>query len=242
MYDYKFDFSKTTTVVIGGSRGIGRQVVNSFSQAGSNIVIISRTQPEKMQERTVWIPCDISDNNQVEKVFDKLESVDIIDHVIYSAAVNKCVGVQEIDETEWDRVNNINLKSFFRFSKYAIKRMKTQNFGSIVGISSIAGRNKSLVSGVHYTTTKAAMIGFARQLSQEVGKFNIRVNIVCPSQTKTQMLLESMTQQQIENLEKSIPLKRIAVPEEVAAPIMFLCSSASSYITGAVIDINGGQL
>lgn len=240
--EFKFNFSNTTTIVVGGSRGIGYQVACNFSKCDSNVIIISRTKPEELQKNMTWWKCDVSDWQNIQKISFKIQKLNKIDHLVYSAAVNKCVSIQEINEKEWDRVNNINLKSFFLFCKIATKKMKEQKFGTIVGISSIAGRNKSLVSGVHYTATKAAMIGFTRQLSQEVGKFNIRVNLVCPSQTKTKMLLESMTEQQIKALEKNIPLKRIATTEEIANPIMFLCSSASSYITGAIIDINGGQL
>jgi 3-oxoacyl-[acyl-carrier protein] reductase len=135
-----------------------------------------------------------------------------------------------------------NLKSFYYTSKLAVEIMKQKNFGRIVNVSSIAGRNKSIVSGVHYTSSKYGIIGLTKQLSNEVSKHNILVNCVCPSQTMTEMLQESMTTEQIEKLEHSIPVRRIATTKEQALPILFLCSSAASYIAGAAIDVNGGQL
>ena len=112
----------------------------------------------------------------------------------------------------------------------------------IVNVSSIAGRSKSLVSGVHYTSSKAGIIGLTRQLSQELGPKGININCVCPSQTLTPMLERSMTLEELANLESKIPLRRVAEVDEVVKPILFLCSEDASYIHGACIDINGGQL
>ena len=112
----------------------------------------------------------------------------------------------------------------------------------IVNFSSIAGRNRSLVSGLHYTSSKAGIIGFTRQLAYELGPRNINVNCVCPSQTKTKMLLESMSKEEQEKLSENIPLNRLASIEDQVGPVVFLCSELSNYINGAVIDVNGGQL
>ena len=112
----------------------------------------------------------------------------------------------------------------------------------IVNVSSIAGRNKSLVSGVHYTSSKAAIIGLTRQLAHEIGPSGININCVCPSQTETDMLKESMSLKDRELLASQIPLRRLARVEDIVNPIFFLCTNQSNYIHGACIDINGGQL
>ena len=125
--------------------------------------------------------------------------------------------------------------------KSAIQIMKKKNGGRIVNVSSIAGRSKSVVSGVHYTSSKYGVIGLTKQLSNEVSKYNILVNCLCPSQTKTEMLVDSMNKSQLNKLLNSIPINRIAETEEQALPILFLCSDAASYISGATIDVNGGQ-
>ena len=137
---------------------------------------------------------------------------------------------------------NTNLKSFFLICKLAVQKMKEQRFGRIVNVSSIAGRNKSIVSGVHYTSSKYGIIGLTKQLANEVSQYNILVNCVCPSQTMTEMLKDSMTEQQLAILENKIPIRRIATVKEQSLPVLFLCSEGASYITGAAIDINGGQL
>ena len=141
---------------------------------------------------------------------------------------------------EWDEVLDTNLRSFFYIIKKVLEIMP--DGGKIVNVSSIAGRNRSVVSGVHYTSSKAGIIGLTKQVAYEVGKRNINVNAVCPSQTRTDMLLESMTEEEIQELGKSIPLGRIAKVEEVVNSILFLCSDEASYITGTTLDINGGQL
>ena len=112
----------------------------------------------------------------------------------------------------------------------------------IVNVSSIAGRHRSLVSGVHYVSSKAGIIGLTRQLAYELGSRNININVVCPSQTMTDMLKKSMSEKELKNLSEKIPLKRIASVKEQVYPVMFLCSEETSYITGAVLDINGGQI
>ena len=120
--------------------------------------------------------------------------------------------------------------------------MKKQKHGKIVNISSIAGRHRSLVSGVHYVSTKAGIIGLTKQFAYELGPSNVNVNVVCPSQTMSDRLSDSMTSKEIKNLSSNIPLRRIATIDEQVGPILFLCSDLSSYMTGAVIDVNGGQI
>ena len=118
--------------------------------------------------------------------------------------------------------------------------MRMQKSGSIVNVSSIAGRHRSIVSGVHYVSSKSGLIGLTKQLAFENSDYNIRVNVVCPSQTLTEMLKKTMNQKEVRQLSKNIPLKRIANVQEQVWPIMFISSDAASYITGSVIDVNGG--
>lgn len=237
MSDIKFDFKNKIAVVVGGSKGIGLEVVKQFILAGATTFCISRTNPKI--KGCNFIKCDISDENSINESFKNLKDIDFLINV---AGTNLCCPIENITSSEWDRVFNTNLKSFYLISKKVINIMKSNNFGRIVNVSSIAGRNKSIVSGVHYTSSKYGIIGLTKQLSNEVSKYNILVNCTCPSQTMTEMLRESMTKDQIKHLSDKIPVRRIATVEEQAAPILFLCSSAASYIAGAAIDINGGQL
>ena len=240
--DISYNFSDKTAVIIGGSRGIGLEVSKQFLNSGAKVICISRTKPNLICDsspKLEFIKCDLSSPNQIKHAF---ELIDNLDFLINVAGTNLCEPIENIDQAEWNRVIDINLRSFFLASKFAIQKMKQKMFGRIVNVSSIAGRNKSIVSGVHYTASKAGIIGLTKQLSYEVAKNNILVNCVCPSQTYTEMLSESMSDNEIELLASRIPIGRIASTLEQADPILFLCSDASSYITGACLDINGGQL
>ena len=212
-------------VVVGGSKGIGLGVVNEFKEQQAKVYSISRNN------------CDISSIESIDKYFKQFNKIDIL---INNAAINYCKSIEEISIKEWNEVIDVNLTSYFYIIKKCIPLMKKGS--KIVNVSSIAGRNKSLVSGVHYTSTKAGLIGLTRQLAQELGPKGININCICPSQTLTPMLERSMTNKQLNTLENTIPLRRIAQISEIVKPILFLCSDDASYIHGACLDVNGGQL
>ena len=222
----KIDFTNKTTLVVGGSAGIGLKIKEEFQNLGSKVLSISRKEG-----------VDINDTKQVDEF---LLQVDRVDFLINVASINYTKKIQEIDLNEWQEVINTNLNSIFYVTKQCIEKMDSGS--KIVNFSSIAGRNRSLVSGVHYTTSKAGIIGFTRQLAYELGPQNINVNCVCPSQTLTNMLQNSMTSEQQEKLSSEIPLRRLATVEDQVGPVIFLCSELSNYINGAVIDVNGGQI
>ncbi len=237
MNDVTFSYLGRTVLVFGGSKGIGKEVCRQFASAGAVVYNASRTAANLHLVRD--LKCDLSNIEDIKFIFSKFEDIDFVINV---AGTNLCEPIENIEVTEWDRVMDINLKSFFVICKEAVNLMKRQNYGRIVNVSSIAGRNKSIVSGVHYTSSKYGIIGLTKQLANEVSKHNILVNCVCPSQTMTEMLKESMSEEAIAELEAKIPVRRIATTTEQALPILFLCSSGASYISGAAIDINGGQL
>lgn len=236
MNDINFNFLGKTAIVFGGSRGIGKEVCRQLAAAGSVVYNASRTSADLHLVKD--LRCDLTNIEDIQYIFSKLDEVDFVINV---AGTNLCEPIDHIDTDEWDRVMDVNLKSFFVICKEAVSLMKKQNYGRIVNVSSIAGRNKSIVSGVHYTSSKYGIIGLTKQLANEVSKHNILVNCVCPSQTMTEMLEESMSEEAIAELEAKIPIRRIATTTEQAMPILFLCSNAASYITGAAIDVNGGQ-
>ena len=237
MNDISFNFLGKVVVVFGGSRGIGREICQQFVLSGAIVYCVSRTPPDI--EGVKHLRCDIAEEKQLYAVFNNFDKVDFVINV---AGTNLCEPIENIELPEWDRLMDINLRSFFVICKESVRLMKKQNYGRIVNVSSIAGRNKSIVSGVHYTSSKYGVIGLTKQLANEVSQYNILVNCVCPSQTMTEMLSESMTNEEISALESKIPVRRIATTTEQALPVLFLCSNAASYIAGATIDINGGQL
>jgi len=120
--------------------------------------------------------------------------------------------------------------------------MKKNNYGRIVNISSSAGRSVSTLGGAHYTASKAGLLGFTRAVAKEVSSFGITVNAVCPGLIDTQMARDTTTQEELEKFIDSFPIKRLGLPEEIGDLVVFLCSEKASYITGASVDINGGDL
>ena len=238
-----FDFKNNIVLVVGGSRGIGRGVVDAFLKSGSRVFYASR-HPMKNAESNdaVHIPVDLTEESEIKKLFEVVDSYGRLDILVNSAAINFSKKNEDISIEEWNLVIQTNLSASFCLCKEALVRMKHQKRGKIVNISSIAGRHRSLVSGVHYVSSKAGLIGLTKQLAFEAAEYNINVNALCPSQTMTDMLQKSMTQDEIKNLKTNIPLNRLASVEDQVGVILFLCSDAASYITGTYIDVNGGQI
>ena len=221
----KWNFKNKDVLVVGSSRGIGKGIFDEFKSNGAKVLGIDSSI------------CDISCESQIDTYFKAINNIDILINV---AAINHTKKIEDINIEEWDDVLDVNLRSFFYIIKKTLKVMPRGS--KIVNVSSIAGRHRSLVSGVHYVSSKAGIIGLTRQLAYELGSKNINVNVVCPSQTMTDMLKKSMSEKELEHLSKKIPLKRIASVREQVYPVMFLCSEEASYITGAVLDVNGGQI
>lgn len=222
----KIDFTGKSTLIVGGSSGIGEGIKKKFLELGSDVISISKSEG-----------VDITNLVEIDNFYENITNIDFLINV---AAINSTNKIEDISFQEWENVISTNLSSFFYIIK---KSLEFMNEGSrIVNFSSIAGRNRSLVSGLHYTSSKAGIIGLTRQLAYELGPRNINVNCVCPSQTKTKMLLESMTLEDQNNLSEEIPLKRLATVSDQVGPVVFLCSELANYINGAIIDVNGGQL
>tara|TARA_B100002019_G_scaffold230312_1_gene203732 strand:+ start:3958 stop:4644 length:687 start_codon:yes stop_codon:yes gene_type:complete len=228
MSNITWNFSNKKVLIVGDSRGIGGCLRANFVKAGAEVYGINSSN------------CDISSIDSIDSFFIHKFQPDVVDILVNVAGINYTHKIEEVSHSEWDKVLDTNLRSFFYITQQVLYKM--DRGGKIVNVSSIAGRNKSVVSGVHYTASKAGIIGLTKQIAHEVGERNITVNAVCPSQTKTEMLEKSMTEDELQKLGTSIPLGRIATPQEVVNGILFLCSDESSYITGTTLDINGGQL
>ena len=241
MANFAFDFSGKRALVIGGSRGIGHALVNGFLEAGAEVTYASRTEGEGLQHAR-YVHCDLADTDNIMALFELVDADGALHFLINMAATNYFHKVDEIEPEEWDEVLGVNLRAAFLTCREAGKRMIPNSHGRIVNVSSIAGRHRSPVSGAHYSASKAGLIGLTRQIALEYGPCGITVNAVCPSQTMTDMLRASMTNEQVATLREGIPLRRIAEVEEQVAPILFLCSEGASYINGAIIDVNGGQI
>ncbi len=237
---------KKVAIVTGASRGIGRAIALKLAERRCNVVVNYLKNKEKTLDVVKFVKkhgaeglavkADVSKFNEVKEMVEKtIEKFGRIDVLVNNAGViSKKYSIAEIDEEEWDRVLNINLKGTFNCCKAVVPYMIEQRVGKIVNISSIAGRMGGMV-GVHYAASKAGVLGLTYALASELAKYNITVNAVAPNAVDTEMISEELK----ERIAKLTPLKRIAKPEEVAHAVLFLIEN--DYITAEVIDVNGGR-
>ncbi len=237
-----FDFSGLRALVVGGSRGIGRGVVQGLVAAGAEVAYAARAPAEPPVDGAVHVRVELRDAASIAAAFEQVAPDGRLDICVNAAAVNHAHGFEDITAEEWDEVLAIDLRAAFLVASEAGRRMKARGCGRIVNISSIAGRHRSPVSGVHYVSAKAGMIGLTRQMAFELAPFGVTVNAHCPSQTRTRMLESTMSEDQQADLVSAIPVGRLAEIIDQVGPVLFLCSDASRYMTGSVIDVNGGQL
>ena len=244
------NFQNKVIIVTGASKGIGKSIALSLHLKGANVFLISRDRNLKKvfknfsnNKNNSYFIGDVTDERFVKKTFNIIyKKNNKIDALINNAGISGLEKINKITLKKWDHVINNNLKSSFVCSKIISKYYIKQNYGNIVNISSVAGRNYSIVAGVHYTASKAGVIGLTKQLAYELSKYNVRVNCIAPSQTKTETLIKSLKQKKIniKTLSNKLPLGRLAEPNDIANACLFLVSDQSSYINGSVIDVNGG--
>jgi 3-oxoacyl-[acyl-carrier protein] reductase len=186
---------------------------------------------------------DVSKANQVNiAVSSASKELGVIDILVNNAGILRRTGFINISQREWQLVNRINLDGAFNCCKAVIESMIEKRRGKIINISSSAGRSTSTFGGAHYTTSKAALLGLTRHLAREVAKYRINVNAVCPGSIDTPMVRNAASQRDIDDAIRKIPMNRLGTTQDVANLVLFLASDASSYITGASIDINAGEL
>lgn len=240
-------------IVTGGSRGIGRAVVDLFSSFGTNVVVnylqdehaatATVTMAREQGAEAVAIQADVAQLPEAERlVHETLERFGRIDFLVCNAGIWEGGPVESIAEDLWDRTFEINLKGTWSVCRAAVPVMKQQRSGRIVIVSSTAGqRGEANVS--NYAASKGGQIAFMKSLSTELGSFGINVNCVAPGWVDTDMTTETLRDEtRIETILKEIPKGRVATPEDIAGPVVFLCSSWAEHITGDVLSVNGGSV
>lgn len=243
-----------SAVITGGASGIGRHTALLFGQAGAsvNIADLDVDGAKQVSEqintsggKAIFTECDASKAQQCKQVVERsVSTFGGLDVLFNNVGIIRRASVLDTTEDEWDKVMAVNVKSVFLMSKFAIPHMLNAGKGSIVNTSSGWGLSGGK-DAVSYCASKAAVMNMTRAMALDHGPQNIRINCICPGDTDTPMLREEA--RQLGESEESFlsgaadrPLGRIGTPQEIAQAVLFLCSDAASFITGAVLAVDGG--
>ncbi|MBU1233719.1 MAG: SDR family oxidoreductase [Proteobacteria bacterium] len=243
------DFTGQKVVISGASRGIGKGISLAFLQQGATVIGVyggNREAAEKFQEECIGFgdrlqlhQCDVSKVSQVETFFNRVEEeFDTIDILVNNAGIRRDKLLALMDIESWQQVIDINLTGTFTMSQKAVLLMLKQKYGRIINITSPVA-SMGFGGQTNYGASKAGQIGLTRSLCKETARKKITVNCVSPGFIDTD-LLDDLSEEQIKDYKKMVPMRRFGKIEEVAAAVLFLASKNASYITGSVLDINGG--
>jgi 3-oxoacyl-[acyl-carrier protein] reductase len=243
----RIDLEGCTAVVTGGAQGFGRAITERFAASGARVAIWDRDMAlaertaAELGERVTAIVCDVTDPAKVAKARDatvsRLGRIDILVNNAGIAGTN--AKTWETDVEEWRKVMRINLDGPFICSRAVAPLMIAQNYGRIVNIASIAGKEGN-PNAAHYSASKAGVIALTKSLGKELAGYDIAVNAVTPAAAKT-AIFDQMKQEHIDFMLSKIPRNRFVTVEEVAALVAWIASSENSFTTGAVFDISGGR-
>ncbi len=238
-------------IVTGAGRGIGKAIVIALAREGANVIVNDidiQTAEEVVKEikslgrKALAIQVDVSDSKEVNRMVQlaikKFKRVDIL---VNNAAIIRRGTIEDLSEEDWNKVIDVNLKGTFNCMKAVVGIMKKQRYGKIVNISSIAGKIGDLASAPCYGASKAGMTCLAKSLARELASYNINVNVVAPHAIETDMSRE-WSEEKRRSIIADIPLGRLGEPEDIAEAVAFLVSDKAKFITGEVLDVNGGYL
>jgi 3-oxoacyl-[acyl-carrier protein] reductase len=238
-------------IVTGSARGIGKAIAQRFLQEGA-AVVVNDVDLEKAEELVHQIKsqgkqalaarADVSNQNEVEgmtnSVYSKFGRIDIL---VNNAGIIKRGSTEDHSYGDWEKVIAVNLRGTYNCSKAVIPIMKKQGYGKIVNISSVAGKVGDIASAPSYGSSKGAINALTKSLARELAVYGICVNAVAPHAIETEMSSEWPDEKRREIISQ-IPLRRLGRPGEVAAAVLFLASDEASFITGEILDVNGGYL
>lgn len=238
-------------VVTGSGRGIGAAIARRLAEYGAKVVLtdINAQGIEELEKDLVAkgyeaksIVFNVADFDNIPKQVERIHALfGSIDIWVNNAGITESAAIESITEQQWDRMQDIDLKSVFFCSQAVFKIMKEQRYGRLVHISSMAGERGGRGSSASYSAAKAGVINLAKCFALNGGQYNITSNAVCPGRTLTEMAkgLSWLTDPK-DDPKLTIPLCRFGTPEDIADAVLFLASDLSSYVTGAVLDVNGG--
>ena len=233
-----------TVLITGSSRGIGAATAEEFANKGWHVILNynkSKDKAEALAKKigATAIKADVSDANEVKDMYNTIRAQGIsVDCIVNNAGIAGDSLFTDITEEEWDRMFDVNVKSAFLVTKTFLPDMLSKKKGSIVNVSSIWGETGAAME-VHYSASKAALIGMTKALAKELALSGIRVNCVTPGYIDTDMN-SAYSPEDVSAISEEIPLCRIGMATEVAKVTEFLASDSASYITGQILGVNGG--
>ena len=226
-----------SVLVTGGNRGIGRAIAEAFVAAGDKVAVTYRSG--ELPDGVLGVKCDVTDGAAVDAAFAEAEAAHgPVEVVIANAGITRDTLLLRMSEDDFAAVLDTNLTGSFRVAKRAAKSMLRQRKGRIIFISSVVGLLGS-PGQVNYAASKSGLIGMARSMARELGSRSITANVVAPGFIETAMTAE-LTEERQQQILGSVPLARYGQTEEIAGVCLFLASEHASYITGAVIPVDGG--
>lgn len=243
-------FKDKVVVVTGGCRGIGKSIVELFLSEGATVFAWDYQIPNESEVfisdpnlalRVHTIQVDVSNHSSVENAAKiTLEKAGKVDILVNNAGVTRDNLLIRMTEAEWDAVISTNLKGTFLCTKALVRSMMSQRYGRIINISSVVGVMGNAGQS-NYSASKAGLIGFTKSIAKEFAGRNILANCVAPGYVRTPMT-EKLSEEQKQQFLQNIPLRRAAEPEDIARVVAFLASDDASYITGQVINVDGGMV
>lgn len=246
-------FDGQVAIVTGAGRGMGKEIALTFARGMASVIVIDRNAEDaqdtaaaarRLGAKAVDYACDVSDSTQVTEVIQRvLDTFGAPQILVNNAGIAFTTRpLETIDDAAWESTLRVNLTGVFNLMRAMLPEMKRLRRGKIVNVSSSAGRSLSTFAGAHYSASKAGVIGLTRHAAYEAAPFNININAIAPGTIDTPMLRGAVDQHRIQAEAEKIPIRRLGSVVDIANLVAFLSSSAADYITGATIDINGGDL
>jgi NAD(P)-dependent dehydrogenase (short-subunit alcohol dehydrogenase family) len=246
----EFDLTGKVAIVTGGSKGLGREMALALAEAGAEVAVVSRTQEDlakvvaeihQQGGKALAVAADVTRAEQVEAMVQQvMEACGHIDVLVNNAGIGRTTPILDLDEAEWDRHIAVNLKGPVLCAKYVGREMVKRHQGKIINVSSIFTQITARYMGA-YAASKAALVQFTRILALEWSRYNIQVNALCPGYFATPMNEEFFASEVGKRLIQHHPMQRIGYPKEIRGAAVFLASAATSYMTGAVVFVDGGH-
>jgi len=244
-------FEGQVAIVTGAAKGIGLRVARAFGREGARVAALDVNadgvdglagELAAGGRETLALKVDVTVAREVRRAVDTVIGrwgrVDVL--VNNAGGFSVIRRTEDIPDDEWDAIFRFNVTSAFLCTKAVLPHMRRQRSGSIVNLSSIAGRSSAVTTTSHYAAAKAAILGFTRHVALEAAGDGIRVNAVAPGTVATERVRALRTPEQTRRIADTVPLGRIGEPEDIADVVLFLASDAARYVTGAALDVNGG--